>query len=656
MPARTRSTPYRSQLTRWLHALDGAPRTFSARTLADEFDVPRRERLTTTVGQIHKALQRAFADGAVIAFVDDTGRRLREEQYTTSGSAAVEHPYIFATPGTPSPDPDYRPATYEETLAMPSAEPAEDATVIDDAGKAPVQSDSDDGGSDATVDGERGGLLMERLAEWGAEAPAPEWLPSELLRMWVALAPVQARWRAGLAQAPMPERLVLIRAGVKRKGEFTAGSITAGLLADLCREKPGLWEQCARGALKHYLQSGEALEPEALPAFVDDPLAFDDTHEGDGAVLALAGAMLDLDADAMELLAAGAVEGIAEAQADALEARLRHRAEALQAELDELREEMRGQQEATQRAEGEATRLRQELERLREGEQRAGSIDEQLAAERAARQHDLSRIAELEASMARAEEDRDRARELTARLESAEQAHVELAAVVEQLARERELRAEAEAQVQEEIRRTRDLTAQLRAAAEAGVRLPVEDADALLRALGRPIGQAAGHAANRLACGQAEEGDQRLLQLAAAYGQLASELPAQPSTADGEPREVSAPDTPEATVEPTPVEATAPQPTPAELPAEESIDEVSPPAEAAPVASPPEAGDGTSADQPAAPVRRRPRPERSSFTVRAIGGAEEIGGSAILVQSGDASVLLDAGQRVKNEYGGWRRQ
>ena len=40
------------------------------------------------------------------------------------------------------------------------------------------------------------------------------------------------------------------------------------------------------------------------------------------------------------------------------------------------------------------------------------------------------------------------------------------------------------------------------------------------------------------------------------------------------------------------------------------------------------------------------------FTVRPIGGASEVGGSAILVQTRNgASVLLDAGQRVKGEFG-----
>lgn len=42
---------------------------------------------------------------------------------------------------------------------------------------------------------------------------------------------------------------------------------------------------------------------------------------------------------------------------------------------------------------------------------------------------------------------------------------------------------------------------------------------------------------------------------------------------------------------------------------------------------------------------------RLPFTVTPLGGAEEVGGSALLVESPHGTVLLDAGQRVKGEYG-----
>ena len=58
------------------------------------------------------------------------------------------------------------------------------------------------------------------------------------------------------------------------------------------------------------------------------------------------------------------------------------------------------------------------------------------------------------------------------------------------------------------------------------------------------------------------------------------------------------------------------------------------------------------ADRPAPPERRRGRRAAHPFTVAALGGAEEVGGSAFLIDDRDRpNVLLDAGQRVKGEYG-----
>jgi hypothetical protein len=94
---RTRSTPFPAQLARFLRDLDGAAATFSARTLAEEFDIPSRQKVTTTIGQLHRALQLAFSRGEIISFADERGVRLKEDQFTAHGSAAVEHPYIFAT-------------------------------------------------------------------------------------------------------------------------------------------------------------------------------------------------------------------------------------------------------------------------------------------------------------------------------------------------------------------------------------------------------------------------------------------------------------------------------------------------------------------------------------------------------------------------------
>jgi metallo-beta-lactamase family protein len=127
--------------------------------------------------------------------------------------------------------------------------------------------------------------------------------------------------------------------------------------------------------------------------------------------------------------------------------------------------------------------------------------------------------------------------------------------------------------------------------AEAG--RPAPTAEALFAELGPAIGRAAGLAAARIAAGEPLDGDRHLLRLAALFSELSARLGA-PSDA----------------------------PPPA-------------PAAAAP-----------------APRVHRARAPTAAFRVTALGGAEEIGGSAFLVETrGGRSVLLDAGQRVRGEYG-----
>ncbi len=115
---RTRSTPYPAQLDRHLSELAGRHVSFSAASLADVFEHPpsHQRRLTTSVSGIAKALRRAFAEEKIIAFRDEGGAPLREEAFCAPGSAAVEHPEIYATSGTSSPREGYLPVTYRESL------------------------------------------------------------------------------------------------------------------------------------------------------------------------------------------------------------------------------------------------------------------------------------------------------------------------------------------------------------------------------------------------------------------------------------------------------------------------------------------------------------------------------------------------------------
>jgi Cft2 family RNA processing exonuclease len=132
--------------------------------------------------------------------------------------------------------------------------------------------------------------------------------------------------------------------------------------------------------------------------------------------------------------------------------------------------------------------------------------------------------------------------------------------------------------------------------------LPVDCPSALFAALAPVIGRATGHAAERMAAGEALTEDKDLLRVSALF----SELIDAPTAAAG----------------------------PAELePAEHS-------------------GAAISLERHRhGHLRSVPRVARP-FTVRALGGAEEIGGSSFLVQTDTGhSVLLDAGQRVRGEYG-----
>src|ERR1700679_4221478 len=114
MPARTRSTPYPVQLDTRLSALGAVTATLSALSLMAEFDHPRGQSRKTSLGQISKALHRAFGEDRLISYIDDEGRVLREQERGASGSAAIEHPQIYGTPGTPSPDEGFHPCTYQE--------------------------------------------------------------------------------------------------------------------------------------------------------------------------------------------------------------------------------------------------------------------------------------------------------------------------------------------------------------------------------------------------------------------------------------------------------------------------------------------------------------------------------------------------------------
>lgn len=477
--------------------------------------------------------------------------------------------------------------------------------------------------------------LYEQVMKWRACAPAPEWLPDELMRTYVAQ--TAAAWREGLDRAPLDRRRKLIQCGVRRKSSIPADSVTAGRLVELCRHDAFWWGHCATAARESYKNKPGAVPSEELVDFVEDPLGYAAASDCLREPLVLVGLMLDVDATELELIADEAAQGVASVDADS-DARLRHRIEALQYELDEVNKEYR---ETERKLTKEAERLQREVEHLQGSAQRAG--DEQLAAERAERQRIEATVAELEAKLGAAEDDRRRVEELEEQARRADDLALSLEERNEELAREHEVRTAAEQQLQDAFRQLRDASAKLRAAEEAAV--PVTDAEpaALLHSLAALAGRAAVAAAERVASGHTTDDDVRLLRLAAACGEIAGAAHPEPSAAEVASDAVQ-PDDDRDVAAQEPIQAA-----PADAPDTPQTDA---PAQA-PAQTDDAAEDDDLAEDDGAVRRQRRRRREAPFEVRAIGGAEEIGASAILVQTrdGQASVLLDAGQRVKGEYG-----
>ena len=244
--------------------------------------------------------------------------------------------------------------------------------------------------------------------------------------------------------------------------------------------------------------------------------------------------------------------------------------------------------------------------------------------------------------------------ELEARLQGLEDADERLEQAEAALRDERRLRVQAERDAERHIERGRELSDQLTRIADSR-NLPIDNPEALVDTLARPIGQAARHAAERLAAGRARPHDNLMLELAATLAQMTRRLDADLAVVAAEDAAATAAEDAEIeaisetmqtdaapavqrTSEATPEPAAAALPVPGAEAASTSVaEEVSAPE---PQGAPP--------PEPAPRVRRR----RSRIKVRPLGGAGEVGGSAILITNTSGhTVLLDCGQRVRGEYG-----
>jgi metallo-beta-lactamase family protein len=635
---RARATPYDIQLRKLVDEwrANGQVEPFSAKTLHEQLEHGSgRGRFASEIGNINKALRRLWADGDVISFRDEAGELVCEREFVAPGSKAVSHPQLFGLPGTTPPD-GTAACTYEEFVGIGAA--AHDNGHSDDAdtdrtevAEAEEFGDEDEGGDDHRSERElaldAANVNPEEFAkrlEAGISEPAPDWLDDELLRFWVTLPTPLRRFRQGLDQAHDRLKKRFVMTGIGRKGSPTPDSAAAEQLVRVCREDRMAWKQCVNGVLDDEEAAGRVLDHEDIPAFIADPVGLFLEREGTySATLLLAhGIHLGLGESQLDDLAEEALSAYREQLESAGRRSVEERVERLEQRLQKTIEE-RDLAKAAERDAREQVRLlelrvgnlSEDVERANNEQlEKAGALKDELArlqqSQHALREKNEAFRAEVESL--RAEGTRLEA-ELAERPASDE---IERESLLE-LMKERELRERSEVDLQGALRRIDELSRELEATQEDGVltRSPTS-ASELATLLDRAVGAVTVLAAQRLQEGQADAVDELTLRFAGQVGQFRREL---------------------STIAPKPAEV-EPTPQASDVEAEEPVTDQ---AEAAPA-------EGAEAPSRLSGRRRT----RVGWTIRPLGGAGEIGASALLATSPSGeSVLLDCGQRVKGTYG-----
>jgi predicted metal-dependent RNase len=455
-----------------------------------------------------------------------------------------------------------------------------------------------------------------------------------VLRIWATTPLVITKLRRMVRSGPMNERLALIRAGLARKGDTSPGSQAARGIAQLCR-RPGIfWGEVFRGANKHYLDEGVGIDAKQLAEFGADPVLHYLENNHSPFVLLLCGVALNIDPGLLEELADVCDDEARALTADDESEQAEDRIAQLDSMLDDARKGIKDAAKEVKAINKRNEALEEALQRARESAQRESG--KELVAEQKARQGAEDKLGKAKAELEELQEDAKRAHELEAEVEALQRSRDALLLEERSLEKERRLREEIEVQVQDQMRQLGELRAQLRGQNET--LLPTADGPSLLQGLSRPAGEAARLAGERLAEGRSLPGDDQLLNFVGTVMQTAEVMQTTAPARSGDVEEVSPLAEPEASEEVAVPEAA--ESGDAESPTTGGEDET----EAA-------SDEPVGADKPVAPSRRRRRSE-SWFTVRPEGGAGEIGGSAILIETQNHHrVLLDAGQRVKGEYG-----
>jgi metallo-beta-lactamase family protein len=631
-------TPYKAQLEQFLAGNPTSP--FSARTLAESFDNGTRDELGTLRG-IESELRKAFADGRLVQYHDGDGELLTEADAANINSKRLRRPALYGLVGVTPPQAGVAEVAYSADThadANGSAAAGADDTDDDDEHVADGEAASDAHDVDEAADEEQLELTLEQaVTQLRAYPPpgavAPEWVDDRILRAWASLPGVSKHFVRGLDQTSGPEKFELIRAGVTRKlrGGWRSESIVAGNLALLCRTSSNVWTNTAYPALKHYLSGDDGVPPDELPQLAADPLAYYDNSEQAPEAVLLYALALGVDAGALEMIATDCANLLSTTKLLDKATAQQERIDGLGAEAIELRRAAKQADRDRRDAERQTRTLHTELEQLRAAQADAGSASE---AQHTKIERELRQRAEkAEEQIERLET--ERIPELESELEGLEDARGRLEETQALAQDEQHLRTQAEQDATRHLARVRQLTDDLSRAAS----LPTDDAGQLFDALSRPIGQAARHAADRLAAGRARANDDLVLELASTVAQITRRL--DEDLPDMETAELANPVTLVEPVDTTAPDSAANAGAPRQMPAAEPA-----------VAEDVEASAARPADQGSgAPVLTRWR-RRSSFKISPLGGAGEIGGSAILVSNMSGhTVLLDCGQRVRGEYG-----
>lgn len=635
-----RHTPYKAQLDRFLAEDPKEP--FSARSLAEGFEHGRRDEVSRLRG-IQNELQQAFADGRLVQYRDADGEPMTEAPAKHISSKRFRKPALYGLPDTPLPAAGAEAITYMETLrgneygtsSGHSDEPAEDKTAN---AEKPVEVDEDEDHAGLTDEGE----ALSRLKAYPPKGDtAPNWVDGRILRVWVSLPEVSKHLLHGLDTAKGPSKFELIRAGVSRKQRsgWRSESTIATNLAALCRKSEILWSNVVARALANYMVSETGVPVDEMPALAADPLDYYDNSEHDPDAVLLCAMAVGVEESALEMIAADCANLLGEQKVIDKATAQQERIKTLEDEAVELRRTAKEADKERRAAVKRERSLTEEIERLRAAQAEAGSAAEAERTRIEQELRDRAEHAETELEDLRAEA--ERIPELEAQVEGLENVRDRLDDAEAVVRNEQRLRAQAEQDAARHIARVRDLTEQLTRAADSR-NLPIDDAAALVDALTRPIGHAARHATERMTSGRARPHDDLLLELAATVARMTGKLDSDIDLPDAETSVGEEPVTNVTEAAETvkaPVETPPGQPTEVPFPDERPMPVETEPQPTAPTAE---------SETPSFTGRRR----RSRIKVQPLGGAGEVGGSAILVMNSSGhTLLLDCGQRVRGEYG-----